>query len=70
MSGFVVSHELNYFIISNDEMNVFGYGTTLDKAKLMLDEDLAMLKEDVAQGIVNESNTDPKKLRMLREFFS
>ena len=63
------SYELDYIILSHDELNVFGHGATLEEAKLMLMEDLLTLKEDVIEGLVHESNASPDRLRMLKELF-
>lgn len=64
-----VVREYDYFIISAINYSVYGYGPSLKKAIEMLEVDLAMLKNDILEGLVNETNTDPRELAALKVTF-
>jgi predicted RNase H-like HicB family nuclease len=55
---FTVTHELDYVILSNDELNVFGYGRTIEKAKIMLKEDLTERNQQVDRIVYQITEAD------------
>lgn len=64
-----VTHEKGYILLVNEEYVLFGYGSTLEEAKKMFEEDLLQLRQDVIEGLHNKNNTTLKRLQELRKFF-
>lgn len=64
-----VIHEKGYILLVNEEYVLFGYGSTLEEAKKMFEEDLLQLRQDVIEGLHNKNNTTLKRLQELRKFF-
>ena len=61
--------ELDYTILSNDELNVFGYGPTFIDALESLEADLVGLKEDVESKLINNENSDSDYVDLLKDIF-
>lgn len=62
-------HELDYVLLSEQTIKVYGYGKTIEDARLMLKEDLLTLKQDWEEGLINESNSDPSEYSQLENLF-
>lgn len=64
-----VTTNLGYFIITAANFDIYGYGESPEEAGAMLNADLMVLKDDILEGLVNETNTDPRKLAALKAMF-
>ncbi len=58
---FTVTHELDYVILSNDELNVFGYGHTIEEAKIMIEKDLIECSQQVDRIVYQITEADGTK---------
>jgi len=61
--------ELDYVLLEAVNLNVFGYGKTHEEATSMLYEDLCILRDDLNEGLINETNTEAAELNEIRDLF-
>ena len=64
-----VMQELDYILLAERTLNIYGYGKTIEDARHMLKQDLLTLKQDWEEALFNASNTEPSEYLRLKELF-